>query len=527
MHGLVARAFCVFAGIALCEGEEYALPRRIGRVLYWLVLSMIDARAQSRNRRTGTLFASLAVLSACVLTSTPASAEESNSYAIIIGISQYREEVVPKVKYAVQDAEAIAGVLSVQGGIPPQNIRLLIDSKATGSDLRTISEWLRVRTKTNSKVYVYFAGHGTPNLHTGEPYLVPWDGHPDYLSTLYSVKELYAALNALPARDIVVILDSCFSGYAGRSVLPMGARPMVLSVENVLASGGKVLVLAAAAGNEISSDYEKGRHGLFTAFVLAGLEGGADINHDEVVTLGELFAFVKDGVSVTALRELNRTQTPTLIPAEDLLGERSKLVMANLQGESQLVLERRRLEQDRRRLQLDKNAIEKEKLAAERERLEGERQKIELERKQLAERRPSDGHSSRVPLPPALVSPSILYNSAYNDYLNGRYEMSIRGFEQFLAEFPSTTLAPNAHYWMGESWIAMNEAKKAMTEFELIVHEYKNSDKVAPALFKLGIIKQEMGDLEGAKSYYKELVFRFSASNEARLAKWKLENIKP
>jgi len=253
---------------------------------------------------------------------------QPNAYAVVIGISQYREEVIPKVAYAVKDAEAIAKMLEQQAGIPKTHIRLLTEAKATSADLRTIGKWLELRVKPDSTVYIYYAGHGTPNPKTGDVYVVPWDGHPDYPDGLYPLNDLYKTLNTLPAKDIVVLLDACFSGAQGRSVLAKGARPMVVSVENPLLASGKVIVLAAATGNQISSDYDKAGHGLFTHAVLTGLQGGADQDKNGLVTLKELYPYVKQQVAETAVEELNREQTPVLLPGEEALGPRGTLPVA-------------------------------------------------------------------------------------------------------------------------------------------------------------------------------------------------------
>lgn len=248
---------------------------------------------------------------------------QSNNYAVVIGISQYREEVIPKVAYAVKDAEAIAQLLESQGGIPKVNIKLLTGAKATIGDLRShFGDWLQMRIKPDSTVYVYFAGHGTPNPQTGEAYLVPWDGHPDFLSGLFPLKELYETLSKLPAKDIIVFLDSCFSGAPGRSVLQKGARPMVISVENPLLASGNVIVLAASTGNQISSDYDRSEHGLFTYYLLKGLRGAADQDQDQRVTLKELAPYVRQQVAKTSVDELNREQTPVLLPGENLISPR-------------------------------------------------------------------------------------------------------------------------------------------------------------------------------------------------------------
>lgn len=263
----------------------------------------------------------------CLLPAARAATSEfkqPNAYAVIIGISQYREEIIPKVPYAARDAEAMAQVLETQGGIPKTHIKLLTESKATYNDIRNhVGDWLRMRVKPDSTVYIYYAGHGTPNPHTGEAYLVPWEGHPDYPSGLFPLKELYATLNKLPAKEIIVMLDSCFSGASGRSVLPKGTRPMVISLENPLLAGGKVAVLSASTGNQVSSDYDKAGHGLFTHYLLTGLGGEADKDQNHLVTLRELYPYVREHVSETAVDELNREQTPMLLPGEDVLGLRA------------------------------------------------------------------------------------------------------------------------------------------------------------------------------------------------------------
>jgi formylglycine-generating enzyme required for sulfatase activity len=107
---------------------------------------------------------------------------------------------------------------------------------------------------------------------------------------------------------------------------------MVVSVENPLLSGGKVIVLAAATGNQISSDYAKKEHGLFTLNLLRGLSltgiGSADRNRDGFITLRELFPYVREKVASMAVEELDREQTPILLPGEDSLGERMDLKLA-------------------------------------------------------------------------------------------------------------------------------------------------------------------------------------------------------
>ena len=49
------------------------------------------------------------------------------------------------------------------------------------------------------------------------------------------------------------------------------------------------------------------------------------------------------------------------------------------------------------------------------------------------------------------ITPTSAFNLAYNDYLNGKYELAVAGFQRFVKDFPGTSLTPNAYYWWGES----------------------------------------------------------------------------
>jgi tol-pal system protein YbgF len=141
--------------------------------------------------------------------------------------------------------------------------------------------------------------------------------------------------------------------------------------------------------------------------------------------------------------------------------------------------------------------------------------------------RPSDAQESFTPLPGTpSISPTSAFNLAYNDYLNGRFELAITGFQRFLKDFPNTSLVPNAHYWIGESYFSMKDYPHAMQAFQKVVSEYPRSEKVAPALFKLGVVAAEAGDLPKARSYLRRVVEDFSTSDEAKLAKNKLAEIR-
>jgi len=124
------------------------------------------------------------------------------------------------------------------------------------------------------------------------------------------------------------------------------------------------------------------------------------------------------------------------------------------------------------------------------------------------------------------MSPSEAYGLAYNDYLKGNYDLSLLGFQSFLTQFKATSLAPNAQYWIGESYYGKKEYLKAIEAFDKVVSDYPKSDKVPGAMLKAGYACVEIGDKTRARTYLKKVVETYPLSNEGKLAKNKLAELK-
>lgn len=237
-----------------------------------------------------------------------------NAYAVVIGIEQYRQKL-PAADFAAHDAQIVAEYLLKVMGYPAENVVVLLNDRATRSDFdKHVGRWLSNNVEKDSTVFIYYSGHGAPNPNTGDAYLVPYDGDPSFIEdTGYSLQRLYEQLGRLPAKEIIVVLDSCFSGAGGRSVLAKGARPLVMSRQNALIIPHNVTVMAAAAINQISSTYQEKSHGLFTYFMLKGIKDGNVVKQNGAIAVSDLFTFVKPQVERIARKQYNNTQTPQLI----------------------------------------------------------------------------------------------------------------------------------------------------------------------------------------------------------------------
>ncbi len=237
-----------------------------------------------------------------------------NAYAIVIGIEQYRQRL-PSADFAAHDARIVTEYLSKVMGYPEENIVTLLNDKASKSDFdKYLGRWLSNNVDKDSSVFIYYSGHGAPSPNTGDAYLVPYDGDPTFIDeTGYSLKMLYDQLGRLPAKEIVVALDSCFSGAGGRSVIAKGARPLVIQMNSALIIPKNVTVMAAAASNQISSTYETKSHGLFTYFMLKGIKDENVIKQNGALAVSDLFSYMKPQVELIARKQYNNTQSPQLI----------------------------------------------------------------------------------------------------------------------------------------------------------------------------------------------------------------------
>lgn len=239
-------------------------------------------------------------------------------WALVIGIEEYGS--LPPVNYAKRDALVVKEYFNKILGVPEENIITMIDKDATKSRMEGfIKQYLPENVTSDTTLYVYFAGHGAPDMTKGEPYLVPYDGDTRFLAQSgYNLKDFYQDLNKLKVQKVFIFLDSCFSGVAARAsdMLVKGSRPALVHVENATIASEKLISMSATNEAQTSHSYEEEKHGLFTYYLLKGLQGAAASGNDQWVSIKELYTYVKNNVSRSA-RRMGSVQTPAIMPSED------------------------------------------------------------------------------------------------------------------------------------------------------------------------------------------------------------------
>ena len=237
-----------------------------------------------------------------------------NKVALIFGIENYN--YVPNAKFANLDAKYFYEYARNVFGVREDNIKLLVDSDASliGS-LGALSKWLPGKIRRNqSELIIFFAGHGLASIDGKELYLLPNDGDADLLArTGLSRSEIFDQITKLKPRSVTMFLDTCYSGVSrDEQMLLASARPIRIEVEEMENVPNNFTIFTASQLKQISSGLDNVKHGIFSYYLMKGLEGNADSNNDKKITNGELLAYLNENVSMKA-SELGRQQNPSLL----------------------------------------------------------------------------------------------------------------------------------------------------------------------------------------------------------------------
>ena len=255
-------------------------------------------------------------------------ADNASSIAVVIGNRDYRQTV--PVDYAVNDANAMRDYLVETMGFRPENVFFLENGTLSemtqmfGSEARPQSGRLwRSVTEGASNVFVYYSGHGVPDLTNGEPFLLPSDGDPNSADSGYRLDTLYRNLELVKHkvgddREVIVMIDACFTGETGRgeSLLAVSAPGFTPALPE---TGDGVVRLVATSGDAPANWDDETQHGLFTSRFLMGAAGLAD--DEGAVEWAALSAYLTEAVAREALRETGRRQVPEIDGADFALPE--------------------------------------------------------------------------------------------------------------------------------------------------------------------------------------------------------------
>jgi uncharacterized caspase-like protein len=219
------------------------------------------------------------------------SAESSSStmpelgryYALVIGNNAYQD--MPRLETAVNDAKEVEAVLRGRYGF---ETKLLLNAKRK-EIIQALNEYRR-KLEPNANLLIYYAGHGYRDSETEKAYWLPVDASKDNNSDWISADDVTTNVRGIPARHILVVSDSCYSGTLAReSSSRLSSRYMQKLIES------KSRTLMSSGGNEpVADGGGGGTHSVFANALLRGLD---EIEKD-VFTAEDLFhEYVREPVA--------------------------------------------------------------------------------------------------------------------------------------------------------------------------------------------------------------------------------------
>jgi hypothetical protein len=232
-----------------------------------------------------------------------------DAVAVVIGVKNYSN--IEPVKFAVHDAKIVKEYFKNIFGIKKDNI--LYYENANKGDLEGIfgnkGELYNRIKPGKSDVFVYYSGHGLPDIESRKAYLAPVETKSELAKLQgYSLDLLYENLNALPAKSVTVIIEACFSGTSGDNKTLI-SNASSIGIEPIISIPSKINVFTASQEKEVASWYTEKQHGLFTYYLLKALKD--NYGKGKKLTYGELADYLKNNVPGTARSMMSREQTPT------------------------------------------------------------------------------------------------------------------------------------------------------------------------------------------------------------------------
>lgn len=222
---------------------------------------------------------------------------QGQTYALIIGISDYKDDSFKDLQYAHIDAREFSEYLRspAGGSVPADHIRLLTDRGATYKRITTEIRWLEEITTAGDRVYFYFSGHGVVDSSRYHElgYLIAYDTHYGHYSTsalrLEDFNNMANTLSIKKKAQAILITDAC---HSGRIEDGDNLRGINISGTDRQAVDQSEVRIASCKPHQLSYEDSAwgGGRGAFSYYFIRGLKGLADEESDPdgVITADEL-----------------------------------------------------------------------------------------------------------------------------------------------------------------------------------------------------------------------------------------------
>ena len=236
--------------------------------------------------------------------------------------------------YAERDAQQFIEFLESKKSGTNWIIKPLIGQEATTVALNNLVDDVFEEAGPQDLIFFYFSGHGRahPTRHK-EVYLLTYDFEPTYKRAGFDYGVLKNLISDTAAKHVIAFIDACHSGtigFTGKGK-PEAQFNQDVFGEEIAKMGENKVLFTSGRGREPSWEDTETKLGVFTRYLLEGLNGSApDHRNPQFVDLGELADFVKRKVKAHTQNDKNMyTQSPQIYGKDGLLLENFPLALRN------------------------------------------------------------------------------------------------------------------------------------------------------------------------------------------------------
>ncbi len=435
----------------------------------------------------------------------------SNSWAVVIGINQYKKW--PTLKHAVNDAKSVAEALHSKLGFPKENIIELYDEDASREHITEVLGYDLAnpkKIKPEDRVFVFYAGHGmTRKLpHGGElGYIIPVDAElTKFQNQAISMSLLDDFSSLIPAKHLYFIMDSCYSGLAlTRAGMTVGQSTQYL--KQVTQRRARQILTAGGADQQVA-DNGPGGHSVFTWTLLQGLEGLADTDNNGYVTASELGTYVAPVVSSYS------NQTPAF---GNLIGSKGGDFVFKVDGEAVAAINRK-LTDETARIEAELESLRNNTQAKVRRRLELQ---LAIENGSEPEKaKPAESADTKRVTKDRIQQARRLNASAMQYFKEKKYKEAKMEWKEAVRLNPYNPTIVNNYAFVLDQ---LNENDQALKWYFRTV---ELDAKRISVYLNLGDIMVELGRDSEAIPYYERYLHLYPSYKNAKALRKKLEKLR-
>ena len=118
-----------------------------------------------------------------------------------------------------------------------------------------------------------------------------------------------------------------------------------------------------------------------------------------------------------------------------------------------------------------------------------------------------------------------IYGQAFDALKAGSYSTAVSGFQSFLKQYPSSPLAPNAQYWLGEAHYVNQEYAAAGIAFQAVLDNWPSSSKAPDAMLDLGNTQLAQGKTSKGRDTLRQVATQYAGTDAAMRAQARLKQL--